>query len=84
MMSPEREKLWEAHYHSRAAHEEAMRAYVLLTEDLPHQFHIQQAVERLTSAANALGYVLVRTKQAAAPAPATVTILPLDPEEEAA
>jgi hypothetical protein len=39
------------------------------------------ALEDLTKAVTALGYKLVK---AAAPASSTVTILPLDPEEEAA
>ena len=46
-------------------------------------YHTERALEKLRAVAEALGFTLVATRQAVQPSP-TVTILPLDPEEEAA
>ncbi len=64
-----------------AARSMAQARTLLEVNSLRSPSYEEFALKHLTEAVTALGYKLVK---AAAPASSTVTILPLDPEEEAA
>jgi hypothetical protein len=74
-----KEQIHTASFRARdAAHYFAM-AYAYALTGTERDWPLEQAIEDLTAAADALGFDLVKRTPVS-----TVTILPLDPEEEAA
>ena len=79
--NPKWDALFEAQHQLFIAAKHTLQAMTLQARHLYTGSHDRFALEALTAAAEALGYKLVK---ADAPASSTVTILPLDAEEEEA
>lgn len=77
----DREALHTAQWHLAQAAPAFAKAYACALVGQPRPHFEEAAMERLTAAVEALGFDLVKRKPAPSP---TVTILPLDAEEEAA
>ena len=68
-----------AFLHARNLSERLLRSHTVENGSFAQEYHFGEAMKSLHELANDLGYVLVKCQP-----PATVTILPLDAEEEAA
>jgi len=76
------DEMWEAHYHAQAASNDLITAHVIKTETgRVSKLYTDEALRHAQKFAEALGFDLVERELAPT---STVTILPIDADEEAA